>query len=109
MRTRLTAALLLLLHLLVPAAGHATHRGLAAQSALLPADQAMGHPRDERAPRVHLPTGPHASIGGVAVLPAAAGPAGRPRPVTAAPGGHSAPPQPGHAAAPARGPPSTTR
>jgi hypothetical protein len=108
-RTRLTAALLLLLHLFVPAAGHATHRGVAAQAAPTHADQTVGHPRDERAPRVHLPAGPYASAGGVAVIPTTAGPAGRPRPVIAASGGHLAPPQPARAAAPARGPPSTTR
>jgi hypothetical protein len=93
----------------VPAVGHAVHRGVVAQAASWHADQAMGHSRDDRAPRAHAPLGSPAVSGGVAVLPGSPVPAGRPLSLAAPPGGHRAPAQPGHAVAPARGPPSTTR
>ncbi|NUW33112.1 hypothetical protein HTZ77_16965 [Nonomuraea sp. SMC257] len=117
MRTRLAAALVLLLHLLAPIAASgpalapSSHPSAiqALEAVLTQVVQAPGHSREERASRGHsLAVAPVAS-GGPAVLPGTAVPVTGSRRAAVA-GALSPPsPRPDRRAAPARAPPLSTR
>ncbi|NUW38648.1 hypothetical protein [Nonomuraea rhodomycinica] len=134
MRTRLAAALVLLLHLLapVPANGPAlappSHPSIRAAEALrtpagIRADaaaqaveavltqvlQAPGYPHEERASRGHPHAMAPAASGGLAVLPGTAVPVTGSRRAAAATAPGLPRPRPDRRAAPARAPPSSTR
>ncbi|WP_084965081.1 hypothetical protein [Thermoactinospora rubra] len=116
MPARLAAALLLLLHVLVPAAGHSLPHGHAAADAphivttlAAYAVRAPGHAPDERAGRPHVPAGASALSGGLAVLPDAARPAPRHGWVADRPAGGPPWSAAGRTAAPVRAPPPSTR
>ncbi|MEU8247718.1 hypothetical protein [Nonomuraea sp. NPDC048916] len=115
MRTRLPAAVLLLLSMFVLVGAHTNPAVPAGQVVSAPVgvwhtDYALGGLfHDDGVPRVHAHTGGHAVAGAIAVLPVATGHARDPRPVTAGPAVEVVPAQPSHRVAPARAPPSTTR
>ncbi|MBN6054996.1 hypothetical protein JYK22_23870, partial [Nonomuraea sp. RK-328] len=115
-RTRLAAALVLLLHLFAPAAGDGSFAGArnhpsvqALEAGLTHVVQAAGHPQEERASRGQPLAVAAAGSGGLAVLPGAAVPVMGSRRAAVAAVLPQPCPRPDRGAAPARAPPASTR
>ncbi|GGO61365.1 hypothetical protein [Nonomuraea cavernae] len=114
MRTRLPAALLLLLSMFALVGGHSADaaghgKAVSAPIGVWQNDFAFGGLiPDDGVPRMHAHTGGHAVAGAIAVLPVTSWHARDLRSVPAGLVGEVLPSQPGHRVAPARAPPSTT-